>query len=106
MGLNLFGALGNISKIVGIAQTIGSLVSTVQQVKGDAASGADKHEIVKNAAIGLIPAIEGVTGEDLNDPLVAQAIDDVIKAEKAALNARNTLQTLVADIKARHAAKG
>lgn len=95
--------IANLGKLVGIAQAIGSIVATVQRIKGDHASGADKHDIVRNAAIGLIPAVEGVTGEDLNNPLVIQAIDDVIKAEKAALNARTTLSALIADIKARHA---
>lgn len=94
----------NIGKLIGIAQTIGSIVATVQQIKGDNASGADKHEIVRNAAIGLIPAIEGITGQDLNNPLIAQAIDDVIKAEKAAMNAKDALSALVADIKAKRAA--
>jgi hypothetical protein len=89
----------SLGQILSAAQMIGGFVQKVQDAHPNA-PGADKHAIVRDLALDALPVIEGITGKDLNNPLILEAVDAVISAEKAALNAKNKLAAVVASVKA------
>ncbi len=93
----------NLGNILNVANLIGGFVQKIQDAHPNA-PGADKHAIVRDLAVDAIPVIEGVSGIDINDPQALSLIDQVIVAEKAALNARAALTAFIADFKARKAA--
>jgi hypothetical protein len=70
----------SVAQMMGIAGLIGNLVHKVQELHGDK-TGEEKHAIVKDLAIQSLPIIEGLSGLDLNDPLIIEAIDACIAAE-------------------------
>lgn len=94
----------NLGQILSLATVIGKFVKKVQDAHPNA-PGADKHAIVRDLAVDALPLVEGISGIDLNDPKAIALIDQVIVAEKAALNARAALEDFIADFKARQAAQ-
>lgn len=99
----------NFGKILNVAMLVAPLVKKVeQQFKG--ADGATKREVVVNAVTEVLPIVEGVAGKDLTDDVkVREALESVIAAEKAVLNAvkaaeaaRAAFEAVIADVKARH----
>lgn len=93
----------NLGSLITIAQTIGHFVGKVQKANPNM-PGADKHQIVRDLVLDAIPVIEGISGIDINDPAAMALVDQVIVAEKAALNARAELMAFITDFKARKAA--
>jgi hypothetical protein len=89
----------DISKVLGVAQVVAGVVRAVQSAHADKA-GADKHEIARTAILGLLPGLEGLTGAELDNPEVVEAVNACIVAEKAVLKARAAVADAVAVVRA------
>lgn len=93
----------NLGKLITFGVAVGKIVAGVQAAHPNT-PGVDKHEIARDAAIELLPALEGLTGHELNDAAILAALDDCIRAEKAVLTAKASLQAAIDSVKAKRAA--
>lgn len=91
----------DLGKVIGVASMVHGLVlSTQSALKGK--SGKEKHAAVVAQVKELLPIVEGLTQKDIaDDVLYAQAIDELISAEKAVAVARAKVAQLIADIKSK-----
>ncbi|CAB4146981.1 hypothetical protein UFOVP509_7 [uncultured Caudovirales phage] len=95
-------------KIISLSKFVGGAVKAVQAVHG-AAPGADKHQIVADAALSALPFLEGLTGLDVADNAkILALLNSLIALEKSAMNAsaavvqaRADLDSVIADLKSK-----
>lgn len=94
-----------LTDILKITAIVGPLVRAAEQkLKG--AKGSEKHRVVLDTIASSVPVIEEGLGVDVvGDTELRQAVDAVIAAEVALMNAQKRVDDVVESIKAARAKK-